>query len=543
MVALFAALIVPWFVNWNDYKTTFEIEAERILGQPVHVNGTAKATILPSPSLTFTDVTVGDDPAHPMMTVDRFSATIELMPLLQGEIRVVAMRLDHPVVNIAREADGSSEWLKRSAASQELNPEKVVLEDVEISDGTIRYSDAATGVAIDVDQVVATVEAASLLGPWRVEGSYLDGGERVPFRVGTGLRLGDGSIRAKIDLSPSSYPVAVTADGVLSVMGDEGPNYQGTYDVTEVVTAEGQGAPDNAPGPDTAGWRSDGSFTLTPERLVIDKAVLSNGPPDRPSSLAGALTVNFGSNPSFEASAEARQIDLDRTLGGGPNEPIDVAQASEHLVEWLSAQPIPPIPGKLTFNVPGIVVGGSLIQDVAFVASPAVGGWQVDGFHARLPGQSSLSGNGLLTTDGAFGFKGDARLAVVQPATFAAWWRGRSQQNAGRLLSAFDLSGQVEVAPGKITVEKVDAEIGDATITGRFGWEEAARDHRRNLRTDLNADSIDFIQIKALAELLVGRNLNDTGGLADTFAIRLAAEVCLRGLPLQRRGDRCRVRR
>lgn len=49
VIALFAALIAPWFINWDDYKANFEAEATRILGQPVHVNGTADASILPSP--------------------------------------------------------------------------------------------------------------------------------------------------------------------------------------------------------------------------------------------------------------------------------------------------------------------------------------------------------------------------------------------------------------------------------------------------------------------------------------------------------------
>jgi len=60
VIALFVALIGPYFVNRNDYKSTFEAEAEKILGQPVRVVGTAKATVLPSPSLTFTNVQVGD---------------------------------------------------------------------------------------------------------------------------------------------------------------------------------------------------------------------------------------------------------------------------------------------------------------------------------------------------------------------------------------------------------------------------------------------------------------------------------------------------
>ncbi|KAB2855709.1 MAG: AsmA family protein, partial [Bauldia sp.] len=69
VIALFAALLAPWFINWDDYKGNFQAEAEKILGQPVRVVGSAKASILPSPSLTFTNVEVGDTEGQPMMTV------------------------------------------------------------------------------------------------------------------------------------------------------------------------------------------------------------------------------------------------------------------------------------------------------------------------------------------------------------------------------------------------------------------------------------------------------------------------------------------
>ncbi len=507
VVALFAALIVPWFVNWNDYKTSFEVEAGKILGHPVHVIGTAKATILPTPSLTFTDVEVGDVDGQPMMKVDRFSVTIELMPLLQGEVHVISMKLDRPDVRISVDRNGA-DWLERSEASQALDPGKVALAGVEVSDGSVTYSDARTGVALSFAGINATVEARTLLGPWRVEGSYLDNGQQVPFRFATGLRLDDGTIRVKSDFSPVRWPVAVSLDGVVSNAPDAGLTYAGTYTVTQIDTS----APDAGSGDQPAGWSSNGGFALTGERLVIDKAVLSNGPADRATSLAGALTVNFGDHPSFEASAQASQLDLDRSLGGGPTQPVEVASAGQHLVDWLNSLPIPPIPGRLTFNVPAIVVGGAIIQDVNFAAEPAAGGWKIEGFHAHLPGQSTVEADGVLTTDKQFGFVGSARLAVAQPATFAAWWRGRSQQDAGRLLSAFDLSGQVDIAPGKVAVDKVEAEIGNATITGQFAWSQSARDHTRHLGTDLKADRIDFVQVKALAELLVGENLAELGG-------------------------------
>jgi len=224
VIALFAALIAPWFVNWNDYKGTFEAEAGRILGQPVTVVGSARASILPSPSLTFGDVRVGDVDGKPMMTVDRFEVTIELMPLLQGEIRVVSMKLRRPVVTVMVDDSGGIDWLARSEASQKLDPDKVILENVAITDGEIDYSDIRAGISRRLEKVNAEVEARSLSGPWRVDGSFLDDGQRVPFRLSTGRRAESGAIRLKTELTPANWPVTLVADGCRAVNlapGDE----------------------------------------------------------------------------------------------------------------------------------------------------------------------------------------------------------------------------------------------------------------------------------------------------------------------------------
>ena len=518
VIALFAALLAPWFINWDDYKGNFQAEAEKILGQPVRVVGSAKASILPSPSLTFTNVEVGDTEGQPMMTVEKFSVTIELMPLLQGEIRVVSMRLERPVVAVSIDDTGLVDWLIRSEASKALDPDKVVLDDVEISGGTLAYKDARTGLDLVFSNINAAIGARSLAGPWRVEGTYQEGGTPVAFQFATGRWLDDGSIRVKTDVTPAQLPLAIAADGVVSG-GADGLNYAGTYSVTQIVAATEGGTGD------TAGWRSEGAFTLTRDRLVIDRAVLSEGPPDRPSSLAGAMTIDLGKDASFTARAEARQLDLDRSLGEGPTKPIDVGTAAKSLVAWLGGLPVPGIPGRLAFDVPGIVVGGAVIQDVHFDAVPEDGGWQIEGLHARLPGQATIDADGTLSTGERVGFGGAVRLAVGQPATFASWWRGRSEAGSGRLLAPFDLSGRATINLAGIQVEDMETTIGDATIRGSFAWTAAGEGSPlRLLRTNLSADRLDFVQIRALAELLAGQDLGDTTALADSYSIRFVAD-------------------
>ena len=65
--------------------------------------------------------------------------------------------------------------------------------------------------------------------------------------------------------------------------------------------------------------------------------------------------------------------------------------------------------------------------------------------------------------------------------------------------------------------------IGDATITGGFSWTDAA-DGARTLGADLEADRLDFVQVRALAELLGGRDLSEAGSLADSYEVRLNGE-------------------
>ena len=303
------------------------------------------------------------------------------------------------------------------------------------------------------------------------------------------------------------------------------------------TTSPRSSPPRGASAGDSPGWRSEGSFNLTRDRLVIDKAVLSEGPPDRPSSLAGSMTVELGTEARFDATVQARQLDLDRSLGEGPTKPVEVGAAANSFVEWLAGIPVPPIPGRVRFNVPGIVVGGSVIQDVRFAAMPEDAGWQIEGLQARLPGQATFQADGRLSTGERVGFGGVVRLAVGQPATFASWWRGKSSEGAGRLLAPFDLSGRATVNLGGIAVEGMTTKIGDATITGGFSWSRATADStERKLRTDLQADRLDFIQIKALAELLGGRDFADATAIADNYTIKLSAgelaieDVLMRGV-------------
>src|SRR3954470_19676099 len=51
IIALTAALIGPYFIDWNQFRPQFEAEASRVIGTRVRVEGALDARLLPAPSL------------------------------------------------------------------------------------------------------------------------------------------------------------------------------------------------------------------------------------------------------------------------------------------------------------------------------------------------------------------------------------------------------------------------------------------------------------------------------------------------------------
>src|SRR3954447_25609806 len=59
IIALLAALVGPFFVDWNQFRPQFEAEASRVIGARVRVEGALDARLLPAPSLRLASVVVG----------------------------------------------------------------------------------------------------------------------------------------------------------------------------------------------------------------------------------------------------------------------------------------------------------------------------------------------------------------------------------------------------------------------------------------------------------------------------------------------------
>ena len=461
VLALTAALVAPYFVDWSTYRAGFEREASAILGRKVTVNGEATAKILPFPSVTFSDVEVGGGPnGEPAMTAETFSMDAELAPLLSGDFHIFDMRLVRPKATIEVAADGAVDWAMRP--SSRFNAGQISIEKLTITEGQVSVHHAASDRTHRLTEINTEVSAKSLAGPWRMVGSMRVDGLRSAVTVNTG-RASDGAMRLRIQAEPEVQKVSIESDGDLRFDGTAA-KYAGDFRLAaRREQAEGANPPPATEGP---GFRIKGKFALDNQRLALDEFLFETGPLDNPYSAKGAGFVDFGSEPRFALSLDGAQVRFDEAIGAdATGSGLTLAERLAALQEALLDLPKPSIPGTLDVNLPAVVAGDTTVRDVRLSAEPATGGWTVKSLAATLPGRTTLEADGMLRTEGDLGFTGSLLLAVGQPSGFAAWV-SQDVDDAIRRLPAAGFRANVDLTQERQAFSDLELGLGNATFRG-----------------------------------------------------------------------------
>lgn len=500
VIALLAALVGPFFVDWTAYRATFETEASRLLGHQVVVAGKTDARLLPTPMLTFDDVRVGDEDG-PSLRVKNFQTRIELMPLFSGEVRIIDMTLDEPEVSVAIQEDGTLDWIAQKVEpdAQDLS---FVFDAVSIRRGRFILDDRRNDRQMILDDVNASLSARSLAGPYKIEGSGLFDGVRYSAIVATGV-MDDQGLRSKVSLLSAAHPVTLALDGQINRTENQ-LRYNGRFDLKGLPMGAHQTS--SNPEPD---WTSRGSFDMTADGFRVADFSVTFGSEDEADaySLSGAGSLSYAGRPRLDAVLTSRQIDLDRVLGGGPDDPVDVAGVLSFLGEKTRTFAWPRIDGKIGFDVPGIVVAGDLIQGMQFDLSLTDDQVIVDTAEGRLPGGTDLRLSGLAVSD-TFLFEGPMRLSTNQPDVLLNWLGLPVEQGlTGRPKDPLNVEGTLSLGQSEWTLDDFTLKSGATALKGRI---HHAAGPEKMLDLDVQTKSVRLDLLTTLGHLLKGDETNGT---------------------------------
>ena len=510
ILALVAALVGPHFVDWSQYRATFETEATKRAGVPVRIAGPIDVRILPTPTLTLQQVEIGAT-AQPLARARELHVELALGSLVRGEVRASDLRVTGPEIALRLAGGGRLDW---PALRLGFEPDQFQFEKVAIEQGRVSLADAASGAHADLQGFWFKGDLRSLVGPAKGEGGFVAAGERYAYRVATS-RPGDDGIRIKLGIDPSDHPLTIEAEGALR-LEDSSPRFEGTLTLARPAAMARTGGRGAAMVP----WRASAKVRAAPAQALFEQLEYQYGPDERAVRLAGTAELRFGGNPRFDGVLSARQVDLDRALAlpeAAGRLPLAALKA---FVETFAASYRPQIPVRLGIGVDAVTLAAGTLQSVRGDLKLDGDDWDVETLEFRAPGfaQVRLSGRVHRAADGVT-FNGPAQIEASNPRAFVAWLEGRPDAVPGQsgMLRA---SGEITAGTQVFAVDRLKFEFDRKTIEGRIAYAGGSGASPPRLDAELKAAELDVDGVLAF-----GRAALDGTAIERPRIVSLAVDV------------------
>ena len=306
ILALLAALVGPYFVDWSAYRAVFEGQASRLIGASVRVEGAIDVRILPTPSLVLRQVAAGAPGGPAQLRARELSVELALGPVLRGQWQVAEARLAGLELQLGFDASGRVDW---PLALEGFDPAQVSIGRLTIQDGRAVLQSAANGSRVTIENLRFDGEVRSLLGPIKGAGSFAF--EESPYQFELSAGRVDENAAAKLHLSvdPVDQPLTIETDGTLNFSGDA-PEFIGTLNLARpagAVDASGRGVA-------FVPWRATGQIKASPVSALIQQGEFQYGPDEQALKLSATANVSFGKTPRFDAVVSGGRLNLDGVI-------------------------------------------------------------------------------------------------------------------------------------------------------------------------------------------------------------------------------------
>ena len=492
IIALIAALIGPYFIDWNQFRPQFETEATRVVGAPVRVAGELDARLLPTPSLRLRSVVVGGANDLGKVRADKLDVEFSLGSLMRGEWRATELTINGMALDLGLDSQGRIDW---PASSGKFNLGSLAIDRLNLT-GRIALHDAASRGTLELNDIAFSGDVRSLAGSVRGDGNFMLAGLRYPFRVSSGQSADGNATRVHLNIDPGARALSVDLDGTLAFEA-RAPRFEGA-----IVLAVPPGLKASGDVPITP-WRIAARIKADPAAARLEQVEASYGAEESALKFAGTGEMRFGLSPLLRAALSARQLDADRFVARDNNaaEPVRVLPALRAL---LSGIPQAPIAAQIELNSEQVMLGGRPLQDVAAEFHTDSKSWTVRRLDFRAPGGTrvSLGGTGAQANPSG-DFKAALNVESSDPDTLMAWLQGRSEITY-RSQKPLRLRGDVSVASDRVAIEAMKAEIEGGAVEGKIAVSHQPPNSGSRLEAELKAERLDLDATMALVRSLAG---------------------------------------
>ncbi len=476
IVALVAALIGPYFIDWNQFRPQFEAEASRVIGAPVRVAGELDARLLPTPTLRLRALTVGGPNDLGKIRADRLNVEFSLGELMRGQWRANELTINGLAMDLGLDSQGR---IDLPTMTGKFNLGSLSIDRLNLT-GRVALHDAASRGTLELNDIAFSGDVRSLAGAVRGDGNFSLYGARYPFRVSSSQAVDGSGTRFHVNLDPGERAVAAELDGVVS-FERRVPRFEGTLGLAAPPPPKqstGQAVP----------WKISAKVKADPAGAKFEQVETSYGPDETALKASGLADVRFGASPLLHAVLSARQFDADRFAPKDSN-PVRVLPS---LRAFMAAIPPAPIPTQIEVTSEQIMLGGRPLQNLTAELDTDTRSWTIHRLDVRAPGATHVALDSAAVRPGQDDeFKGRLEIESTDPDALVAWMQGRGE-TAHRSQKPLRLLGNVEMSSERVAIEALKAEIEGGAVEGRAIFSHGIASGSSKLEAELKAERLDF---------------------------------------------------
>lgn len=505
VVALTAALLGPYFYDWSQARGLIEARLSDSLGVSVRIAGRMDVRLLPTPYLVAENITT-----HPRQTgsgqgldlsFHAHALRLELAPLslLSGDLTFTDLTIDQPDIVLSDNKDMKHPPLASVSAAQSVHFEHIVL-----NEGTITLVDH-DHEALRLSHISATGNAPSLMGPFKVDGSFESLAGPVGFHLNSGT-VDNNLLRLKLALASQTSDLTLALDGAL---GLDKPDFDGTVKSRGSFVLTGQTVP----------FALDGAAHLGLNRNTSEHFELLLGREDSPLKFSGSAAYADGPARGLTASLTATTLDLDRSLAPAPDHlprPSDLAdRLRQAVIEIMSRHS--GLIRQFELNIDSVILAQDSLAAVHLTAD-ATGPAPHIQLSARAPAHAAFNFDGTLKAQTSatddLGVEGRGNLDVPDTVRLQTWFYGKRPAGTP-LFQKIAFNGPVRIDHG---FESASAQItlDRSRLSGSLAYHPAHGLQSGQLSLNMRSDDLD---LDSIPDLTVLQNV------ADNLDIKLDAQT------------------
>lgn len=519
ILALVAALVGPYFIDWSQFRPQFEAEATRIIGAQVRVGGKLDARLLPVPSLQLRSVVVGGANDLGKVRADTLDVEFSLGSLMRGEWRATELTVNGLSLDLGLDPKGRVDW---PASTGTFNLGSLAIDRLNLT-GRIALHDAASRATLELNDIAFSGDVRSLAaGALRGDGNFMLQGTRYPFRVSSGQGPDGNGTRLHLNVDPGQRAFAADLDGILN-FDARAPRFDGAVTLSTPAGQKGKG--------EEPPWRVTAKIKTDYAAARLEQIELTLGGEERALKLAGAGDIRFGASPLLRASLSARQLDADRFVANDKNaaEPVRVFPALRALI---SSIPLPPIPAQIELSTEQVMLGGRPLQDISAELHGDPKAWSVRKLEFRAPGTTKVSLSETSAKNSVPDqFKAALTIDSTDPDALMTWLQGRGD-SAYRSQKPLRLRSDVTIAADGFAFDALKADIEGGAVEGRVAVSHRQAGSGSKVDAQLKAERLDIDAATAFVRSLAGPQGDwpDEGALSLDIGTAVSAGQELRPL-------------